>query len=121
MTMAHPFVTALSPRWLLVTGPQLSVAVTRFRSGGGTSSRHWTWRSAGPLITGGTVSWTVPPVISGPADLQVQCRDEVPPPDLNRVTATDNCGPVTKSHLGDSAVTNGCAMVISRTYAAIDV
>src|SRR5206468_10923044 len=54
-------------------------------------------------------------------DLQVQClslHDALP---IYQVTVTDHCGAVTKRHIGDSIETNGCSLVISRTYEAADV
>ncbi len=46
-----------------------------------------------------TVVDTEPPMITCPNALTVSCAGEVPAPNTNLVTATDNCGVVTKDHL----------------------
>ena len=64
---------------------------------------------------------TTPPVItSWPEDVAVQCLDEVPPPDVANVTATDNCGNVAFFHVGDDDDGNTCPRTIVRTYRATD-
>ena len=66
-----------------------------------------------------TVSDTTPPLITCPADVLVSCDDDVPPANTNDVVATDNCGPVTVIHVGDSSSGN-CRRTITRTYRATD-
>ncbi len=48
---------------------------------------------------GVTVVDNEPPMITCPGALTVSCAGELPPPNPALVTATDNCGPVTKEHL----------------------
>ncbi|MFT5122632.1 MAG: hypothetical protein ACI97B_001263 [Verrucomicrobiales bacterium] len=67
-----------------------------------------------------TVNDTVPPIIACPADLELQCLDDVPAIDLALVSATDNCG--LPSIMLLSATTNGtCPTVIERTFIATDL
>jgi hypothetical protein len=64
----------------------------------------------------------VKPVISVcPDPVTVSCIEEVPAPDITKVTASDNClGPVTITWEGD--VPSGtCPTVITRTYKATDI
>jgi hypothetical protein len=67
-----------------------------------------------------TVNDTIPPQITCPSNRAFQCYWELPPPDILNVAATDNSGSVNIGHLGDSAITNGPAITISRTYQAVD-
>ncbi|MBD3297567.1 MAG: HYR domain-containing protein, partial [candidate division Zixibacteria bacterium] len=64
-----------------------------------------------------TVQDTTPPSISCPAPETVECESDVPAPDVNLVTASDNCGAVTVTHVGDSPISGG---VFTRTYRAED-
>jgi hypothetical protein len=66
-----------------------------------------------------TVNDTTPPSIICPGPVTVQCDADVPAPDLNSVSASDNCGTVTKSFEGDVASGN-CPKTITRTYQATD-
>ncbi|NND26865.1 MAG: hypothetical protein HKO00_12655, partial [Flavobacteriaceae bacterium] len=62
-----------------------------------------------------------PPVITCPSDVNVQCSGDVPAPDINLVTATDNSGaPPTVIHVGDSSDGLTCPETITRTYRATD-
>jgi hypothetical protein len=54
------------------------------------------------------------------ADINVSCVSEVPAPNPNIVNASDNCGQVLVSHLGDQAIGNGCGGKIVRTYRVAD-
>ena len=66
---------------------------------------------------------TTPPSITCPGPASVQCFSQVPPPNIQLVTASDNCGGlVTVTHAGDSASngTSSCNNVITRTYLATD-
>jgi hypothetical protein len=68
-----------------------------------------------------TIDDTTKPVInSGPDDITVQCIEDVPPPDIGLIDATDNCGEVTVVHDGDVSDGNTCPEVITRTYLAGD-
>ena len=67
-----------------------------------------------------TVADTTPPGITCPTNVTVQCFSDIPAVDLGPVIATDNCGSVTKTHEGDSYATNGCVIIVTRTYKAVD-
>src|SRR5207245_3873112 len=70
-----------------------------------------------------TVNDTNPPSISCPTGPTVGCASQVPIPDTNIVTTSDNCGgAVTVSWQGDSISSSNCAgqFVISRTYRTAD-
>lgn len=70
-----------------------------------------------------TVSDNQLPAITCPPAVVVTCATNIPAVNLNAVSASDNCGPVTKSHAGDSAPYNQtCAnrFKINRTYKAQD-
>ncbi|PYJ08782.1 MAG: hypothetical protein DME25_00550 [Verrucomicrobia bacterium] len=67
-----------------------------------------------------TVQDTNRPSITAPAPVSVQCFGNIPAPDTNAVTASDNCGTVTKSFVRDTYATNGCVITITRTYRATD-
>jgi hypothetical protein len=86
--------------------------------------RTWTARDdCGHTVTCSqtiTVRDTTPPTITCPANGTVQCVADIPPPDLSTVTASDNCGTPTKSHVGDAYHTNGCVITVTRTYKATD-
>ncbi len=66
-----------------------------------------------------TVEDKTPPYIKCPADLTVECLDDVPSPDITKVDATDNCGKVTVSFVKDSTV-GTCPKIIYRKYKAVD-
>ena len=59
-----------------------------------------------------------PPVISAPADVTIECTDEVPSDDAS---ASDNCGDVVIT-MEESAVPGSCPgeFTITRTYTAVD-
>ncbi len=68
-----------------------------------------------------TVVDLIAPTISCPQPISVQCASAVPAPDVNLVTATDNCS-VVVSWLGD-IISNQISpnkYIITRTYQAID-
>jgi len=68
-----------------------------------------------------TIDDETPPVVSGgPDDVTVQCRGDIPAPDKNLITASDNCGSVTVVHVGDKSDGNSCPEVVTRTYRATD-
>ena len=70
-----------------------------------------------------TVIDTTPPSMTCPADLTVGCASQIPPPDVNAVTASDACGPVTVTLLNVTDSGAGCPAdprVIVRTYQAVD-
>ncbi|UCG50815.1 MAG: T9SS type A sorting domain-containing protein [Candidatus Latescibacterota bacterium] len=67
-----------------------------------------------------TIDDTTPPEISGPADVDVECRGDIPAADINLITATDNCGNVTVTHVGDTSDGNTCPEHVTRTYRATD-
>jgi len=68
-----------------------------------------------------TVDDTMPPVVTCPADLTVECASDVPAPNVAQVTATDNCDPnpvvVFASDVSDG---QSCPETITRTYQATD-
>ncbi|WP_320111174.1 PKD-like domain-containing protein [Draconibacterium orientale] len=68
-----------------------------------------------------TVLVNIPPVIICPADITVECIDDVPEPDINAVAVTDICGQVTIAFEGDVSDENTCPEIITRTYKATDV
>src|SRR3989449_11045722 len=64
-----------------------------------------------------TVQDTIAPVITCPANCSVPCFFDVPAPDVTQVTATDNCtAQPLKSWIGDTYQTNGCVIIVTRTY-----
>ena len=64
---------------------------------------------------------TIPPTITRcPLPTILQCRGDIPAPDINVVRATDNCGTVTIEFVGDVSDGKRCPEVISRTYRATD-
>jgi hypothetical protein len=69
-----------------------------------------------------TVSDVTQPSITCPGPVTVECEADVPPADINSVTAADNCDvSPTISHVGDSPLSGGpCGGTITRTYRAID-
>ncbi len=67
-----------------------------------------------------TVHDTTAPMITCPAPAQVECFADIPAPDLGAVTAMDNCSTPVKSFVGDSYVTNGCIITVTRIYDATD-
>ena len=69
-----------------------------------------------------TVNDNTNPTISCPAAITVQCASQVPSPNVGSVTASDNCGAVTVSHVSDVISNQTCAnrYTITRTYKAMD-
>jgi hypothetical protein len=67
-----------------------------------------------------TLTMLAPPLLTCPQTVTVQCLGDVPPPDLDSVLVSGGSGQVTVWHAGDTAVTNGCEIVIVRRYAGID-
>jgi hypothetical protein len=67
-----------------------------------------------------TVHDTTNPDITAPDDVSVQCGGDVPAPDINSVTASDNCGSVTVTHVDDVSDSASCPETITRTYRATD-
>jgi uncharacterized repeat protein (TIGR01451 family) len=67
-----------------------------------------------------TINDTTDPEIECPGADTVECADEVQPPDIGLVTASDNCGAVTVTWEGDESDGNSCPEVITRTYRATD-
>ena len=63
-----------------------------------------------------------PEIVSGPGATTVSCASAVPVADIALVTATDNCGDVTISFIGDVLSNQSCAnrYTITRTYRATD-
>jgi len=66
-----------------------------------------------------------PPVITCPQDITVPCPSSIPEPDITLVTATDNCGLVTVTHIYDNYIGLGivpgfCPTSVERTYRATD-
>ena len=62
------------------------------------------------------------PVIICPGNLSFKCALDVPAPDVNTVTATDNCTPIV-THVGDVITNQTCAnrFTLTRTYKATDL
>jgi len=62
------------------------------------------------------------PGITCPGPVTVTCAGNVPPVSLAAVTASDNCGAPTKSHVGDATSNVSCTnrKTVTRTYRATD-
>jgi hypothetical protein len=70
-----------------------------------------------------TVNDTEAPVVTCPADVNVSCVNQLPPPNASTASASDNCPGVTVVHSGEVTTGSGCAgdpMVVTRTYTATD-
>ncbi|UCH84124.1 MAG: hypothetical protein JSW50_00090, partial [Candidatus Latescibacterota bacterium] len=67
-----------------------------------------------------TVHDTTAPNVSPLDDIVLQCRDNVPAADIGVVSASDNCGGVVVTHVGDASDGNTCPEIISRTYRVVD-
>src|SRR5574341_1605226 len=65
---------------------------------------------------------TTPPAIACAGPVSVKCASDVPAPDIATVTASDLCGTVTVTHVGDVISEQTCAnrYIITRTYRAVD-
>ncbi len=61
------------------------------------------------------------PTASNPADITVQCFDDIPGPDITVITdAADNCGGTSVSWVNDSPYDEECDSQIVRTYTVSD-
>ncbi|HHG84433.1 MAG TPA: HYR domain-containing protein [Bacteroidetes bacterium] len=71
-----------------------------------------------------TVSDSIPPMITCPANVSIACLADVPAADPGSIVATDNCMGVTVAHTGDTDNGgSGCGsspLIITRTYTATD-
>ncbi|MBI4721153.1 MAG: hypothetical protein HY770_08050, partial [Chitinivibrionia bacterium] len=67
-----------------------------------------------------TIDDTTPPEVAGPADISVQCIENVPAPDAGLISASDNCGPAEAAFVEDRSDGNSCPEVITRVYEASD-
>jgi uncharacterized repeat protein (TIGR01451 family) len=63
---------------------------------------------------------TAPDITSAPGNVTVECFSDIPPVDIGNVTATDDCGNVTVTYVGDVDDGNTCPMTITRAYQAAD-
>ena len=63
-----------------------------------------------------TVQDIEPPAITCPSNLTVQCDADVPAPNTNAVVASDNCGSVTLTHLGDAVVSSSQELIINGDF-----
>ena len=67
----------------------------------------------------------IPPEITCPPDMTVECESDIPEPDVNSVVATDSCSSVTVTHLRDEVSYSGepggpCSGELYRYYEAAD-
>jgi large repetitive protein len=76
--------------------------------------------SATRTVTVHYVDETAPVFTMVPNDLSFECFDDVPEADASELAATDLCGDVTITHLGDAQSGDNCNALISRTYRATD-
>jgi hypothetical protein len=67
-----------------------------------------------------TIDDQTPPEITCPANVTVECLDDVPAPNVQLVQATDDCGTPVVTHEGDTGPTGTCPATIVRTYRATD-
>jgi len=68
-----------------------------------------------------TIDDTIPPVITCPADVLVNCQADVPLSNIGLVTVTDNCDPnPVITFVSDVPSGTSCPMTITRTYKATD-
>ena len=88
-----------------------------------------TYRATDVCGNSGTCSQTITvyddtaPGITCPADVTVQCANQVPAPAVGVVTSTDNCGGMaTITHVGDAISGQTCTnrFTVTRTYRATD-
>ncbi|MFO0828334.1 MAG: hypothetical protein U0572_09300 [Phycisphaerales bacterium] len=67
---------------------------------------------------------TAPVIVGFPTDAAFECASQIPPANTSLVTATDACGPISITHVGDAGNGGGgCAgspLVVTRTYRATD-
>ena len=64
-----------------------------------------------------------PVITSNPLDVTVECTSQIPAVNIASVSATDNCGTTTITHVGDVISNQICAnkYTVTRTYKATDV
>ena len=62
----------------------------------------------------------IAPTVSPLADITVPCLGQVPAPNTSLVQASDNCGQVYVSHLGDQSMGTECGGKVMRTYRVVD-
>jgi hypothetical protein len=95
----------------------------------GVNTITWTVTDAAGLIKTCNITVNVfdddPPVIVCPPNITVPCPDNIPEPNIELVTATDNCGTVTIVHVSDNYLGLGnkpgfCPTGVERTYRATD-
>jgi hypothetical protein len=69
-----------------------------------------------------TLDDNAPPTITCPVNVTVTCASEVPAVNIGAVTASDVCGSVTVTHVGDVATNQVCTnnFTLTRTYQATD-
>jgi hypothetical protein len=61
------------------------------------------------------------PMVTCPSAISVECVGLVPAADISLVVASDNCGVVTVTHVGDGPLVGGaCGGTITRTYRGTD-
>jgi gliding motility-associated-like protein len=66
------------------------------------------------------VNDNIPPTATAPPNIQVQCIDDVPLPNVNLLTGvSDNCSNPTITHLSD-VIVGTCPTLVSRTYRVQD-
>lgn len=63
---------------------------------------------------------TIPPTASNPADINVNCTEDIPPPDINVVTdAADNCVPPIVAFVSET-ISVDCFEKVTRVYSVTD-
>lgn len=68
-----------------------------------------------------TIEDTTPPTLTCPDAIAVQCASEVPAPDINLVTTSDDCDPApVVTFVSDASDGNSCPEIITRTYRSTD-
>ena len=69
-----------------------------------------------------TVSDTIPPMIVCPQDITVECSNDIPPANVESVSASDNCGSVNVMLVNEDSINVVCAnrYTLVRTYQASD-
>lgn len=63
---------------------------------------------------------TNPLILICAAPVTVECALNIPPPNTSVISASDNCGTVTITHVGDTPLADSCGGRITRTYRATD-
>ena len=63
-----------------------------------------------------------PVITAKPSDVTVECESQIPAANISSVSATDNCGTPTITHVGDVITDQTCAnkYTVTRTYKATD-